>query len=612
MRAVLFGGVCLVLSACGGGDQASGAPDAEEIAAESAALTGYLDGEFEEELLRSPEWLTRLGRDDRQDELSDVTEAAMDADLAWRRESVEAMKAQFDYDKLNDVAKTSYDIWELELEREQAARPWRRHQYIFARGGPHTGLPNFMINFHEVDDVADMDAYVARISEIGRVIDEYLVRAKAATDDGVRMPRFAYEQTLSEAQRVTSGAPFDGGAPSPLYENVLDNTQALVEAGAADETEAAALAERAARAMTEDMYPAYERLIAWLEADIVNTTEDARGAWHLPDGEAYYNWRLENQTTTDMTADEIHELGLAEVARIQAEMEQIKQTVAFDGTLQEFFEFMRTDDQFFLPSTDEGREEYLRQAREHIARVEAKLPEYFGLLPKAGVEVRRVEAFREEPGGAAHYMTGSLDGSRPGVFYAHLVDMSAVSTFRLENLAYHEALPGHHMQRSIAQEMEGLPDFRGQYSYTAYTEGWGLYAEYLGKDMGGYEDPYSDFGRLSGEIWRAVRLVVDTGLHAKGWSEQQGVEYALANSPRPESSVRSEMRRYLVNPAQATTYKIGMNHILDLRAQAQAELGDDFTYAGFHDVVLGGGAVPLPILTERVEGWIAEVKAAQP
>lgn len=606
MRSFLAGGLCLALAACGGAGD--GAPDADQIAAESAALTGYLDGEFEEELQRSPEWLTRLGRKEHYGELSDVSEAALDADIAWRRQSVEEMKSRFDYDKLDDAAKTSYDIWALELDRAEAEEPWRRHQYIFARGGPHTGLPNFMINFHKVDTVADMEAYVSRVSEIGRVIDEYLARAKAATDDGVRMPRFAYEQTLSEARRVTRGAPFDGGDPSPMYANVLDNTQALVASGEADDAEAAELAERAARAMTEDMLPAYRRLIEWLESDIVNTTEDARGAWSLPDGEAYYAWRLQNQTTTEMTADEIHELGLAEVARIHAEMEQIKQTVGFDGSLQDFFEFMRTDDQFFLPNTDEGREEYLRQAREHIDRVKVKLPEYFGLLPKADLVVRRVESFREEPGGAAHYMSGAPDGSRPGVFYVHLSDMSAVSTFRLENLCYHEGLPGHHMQRSIAQEMTGMPVFRGQYSYTAYTEGWGLYAEYLGKDMGGYADPYSDFGRLSGEIWRAVRLVVDTGLHAKGWSEQQGVEYALANSPRPESSVRSEMRRYLVNPAQATTYKIGMNHILELRAEAQAELGPDFNYAGFHDVVLGGGAVPLPVLTRRVRAWIEEVQ----
>ncbi len=607
MRALVVAGISLLLAACAPEDAA---PDADAIAAESRALTGFLDTEFEEELQRSPEWLTRLGRKDHYGELSDVSEAALDEDIAWRRESVETMKARFDYDLLDDAAKTSYDIWALELERAEEGQPWRRHRYIFARGGPHTGLPNFMINFHKVENVEDMEAYISRISAIGRVIDQNLVRAQAAADDGVRMPRFAYEQTLSETRRVLDGAPFTDGAWSPMYEDVVGKTNALVEAGEINDLGGEELLNRAAMAMNEDMYPAYERLIGWLESDIVNTSEDALGAFSLPDGEAYYDWRLKNQTTTEMTADEIHELGLKEVARIQAEMEQIKQTVGFDGSLQDFFNFMRTDDQFFLPNTDEGREEYLRQAREHIAKVEGKLPEYFGLLPKADLEVRRVEAFREEPGGAAHYMSGAPDGSRPGVFYAHLIDMSAVSTFRLENLCYHEGLPGHHMQRSIAQEMTGMPEFRGQYSYTAYTEGWALYAEYLGKDMGGYEDPYSDFGRLSGEIWRAVRLVVDTGLHAKGWSEQQGVEYALANSPRPESSVRSEMRRYLVNPAQATTYKIGMNHILELRAEANAELGADFSYPGFHDVVLGGGAVPLPILTRRVRAWIEDVKGA--
>ncbi len=583
------------------------APEAISIIVEpteSEKLTAYLDAEFEEQLARSPQWLTRLGRKTRYSELNSVTEATLDENLAWRRESVAEMKALVDYDQLDAAAKTSYDIWALELARSEAARPWRRHRYVFARGGPHTRLPGFLINSHAVSTPLDMDAYISRIREIGRVMDEYLDRAKAAAADGIHMPGFAYDQSLSEARRVTAGAPFGPGDPSPVYADALAKIAALEM----DEASADVYRGRVKAAMTENMAPAYARLIAWLEADSANASDDPQGAWALPDGKAYYDWRLENQTTTQMTADEIHQLGLKEVARIQAEMIAIKDTVGFEGSLKDFFNFMRTDPQFFLPNTDEGREEYLRQARDHIARVEQKVPDYFGLLPKAALEVRRVEPFREEAGGAAHYRTGSLDGSRPGVFYAHLIDMSAVSTFRAENLCYHEAIPGHHMQLSIAQEMTGMPVFRGQYKYTAYVEGWALYAEYLGKDMGGYADPYSDFGRLSGEIWRAVRLVVDTGLHAKGWTSDQAIAYALANSPRPESSVRSEVRRYLVNPAQATTYKIGMNHILDLRARAQAELGDTFTYAGFHDVVLGGGSVPLPILTRSVDAWIETVK----
>jgi len=310
-------------------------------------------------------------------------------------------------------------------------------------------------------------------------------------------------------------------------------------------------------------------------------------------------------TTLPLTADEIHDTGLAEVARIHAEMEAIRETVEFDGTLAEFFVFMRESEQFYYPSTDEGREAYLAQARLQLARVQEKLPDYFGMLPKAGLEVRRVEAYREQAGGAAHYMRGTPDGSRPGYFYLHLVDMSAAPRYRLENLAYHEGLPGHHMQISIQQELEGLPRFRSYHGYTAYSEGWGLYAEYLGKDMGFYEDPYSDFGRLSGELWRAVRLVVDTGIHAKRWTEQEAIAYALENSPKAKSAAISEVRRYFNNPAQATAYKIGMMKILELRREAQAALGDDFDYRAFHDTVLGGGALPLPVLEAKVDAWVA-------
>jgi len=330
--------------------------------------------------------------------------------------------------------------------------------------------------------------------------------------------------------------------------------------------------------------------------------------WSLPNGEAYYDARLASMTTLPLTADEIHETGIAEVARIQAEMEQIKRQVGFEGTLQEFFTYLREDDQFYFPSTDEGRNEYLNLADELLARMYERLPDYFGILPKAGLQVKRVEAFRETAGGAAHYAVGTKDGSRPGTFYAHLIDMRAASIFRLENLAYHEGVPGHHMQRSIQVELENVRHFRAAKGYTAYSEGWGLYAEYLGKEMGFYNDPYAEFGRLSGEIWRAVRLVVDTGIHAKQWTQEQAVDYALQNSARPEASVRAEIRRYFNNPGQATAYKIGMLKIQEGRAKAEAELGDDFDIRDFHDTVLGSGQLPMAVLEAEVDSWIESVR----
>jgi uncharacterized protein (DUF885 family) len=287
-------------------------------------------------------------------------------------------------------------------------------------------------------------------------------------------------------------------------------------------------------------------------------------------------------------------------------MEVIRRQVGFDGTLQEFFASIRDDPRFQFPNTDEGREAYLQTARDFYADIEAQLPRFFGLRPQGGLVVKRVEAFREQPGAAQHYRPGTPDGSRPGTYYVHLIDMRSMPKFDMESVAYHEGIPGHHMQVAIQQELTNVPTFRTQGFYTAYVEGWALYAELLAKEMGAYRDPYSDFGRLGAEIWRAIRLVVDTGLHSKQWTEEQAVQYFLANGPTSEGQVRAEIRRYLVMPGQATTYKVGMLKILELRDRALEALGADFDIRAFHDTVLGGGALPLSILERRVDDWILE------
>jgi uncharacterized protein (DUF885 family) len=291
-------------------------------------------------------------------------------------------------------------------------------------------------------------------------------------------------------------------------------------------------------------------------------------------------------------------------------MESLKQKVAFNGTLQQFFVSVRNDRRFRFPNTDEGREGYLQGSRDFYGAIEAKLPQYFGLRPKAGLVVKRVEAFREQPGAAQHYVQGTPDGSRPGTYYVHLIDMNSMPKFDMESVAYHEGIPGHHMQIALAQELTGVPKFRTQAIHTAYVEGWGLYAELLAKEMGAYQDPYSDFGRLGAEIWRAIRLVVDTGLHSKGWTEQQAVDYFLANGPTSEGQIRAEIQRYIVRPGQATAYKIGMLKILELRGRAQKALGSRFDIRAFHDTVLGGGSLPLSILERRVDAWIAAQTAS--
>jgi uncharacterized protein (DUF885 family) len=573
--------------------------------ADDAALTAFLDAAFEAELALDPEQLTSLGRKEQQDRFTDPSDAAAAARLAWRRANVAQMKKRFDRIRLGEDARVSYDMWVLELERAEASTRWRGHGYIFDRNGPHTGLPNFLINQHRVDTPADMEAYVARVTALGPTLDVYLDRAKASAAKGIRMPGFAYDQSIELIGRLTSGAPFGDGADNALYADAKEKAAGLVAAKKIDAAAADAFTTRIASAMTGSLKPAYGRIKAWLEADRAAAGNDPRGAGALPDGAAYYDAMLRLQTTTGMTADEIHDLGLAEVARIRAEMEVLKAKIGYAGKLEDFFVFLRSDDRFYVANDDAGRAIYLKTAGDYLAGMRARLPEQFGRLPKADLIVKRVEAFREEPGGAAHYSAAALDGSRPGIYYVHLADTRATPIYEIEGTTYHEGLPGHHMQIALAQEMVGTPEFRKNYFYGAYGEGWALYVERLAKEMGFYTDPYSDFGRLGREIWRAIRLVVDTGIHAKGWSEEQALAFYTANSPQPIGKIRSEIRRYFVTPGQATSYKVGMQRILALREKAQKALGSRYDQKMFHEVVLGRGSVPLPVLEAQVDRWIA-------
>lgn len=608
MRSLLLGALLLVTAACGD----RGAPQTDAGVrtgiTESERFTAWLDNEYAEQLDFSPLAKTRLGDKSDLGELDDVSEAALAAELQWRRDSVARMRAEFDREALDPQGQTSWDLWEYELQDEERNAPFQRHRFIFGRNGPQSALPASFINYQIVESAADMRAYISRLQQSRRYLQQYLERAQRAAADGIRAPYFDYDRALREAGSVISGAPFDARGDSPIWADITAKIDGLVQSGAIDGAVADELTVAARSALLTSFKPGYEEIQAWLRADRDNVPAVAQGAWSLPNGDEFYGVRLRTMTTLPLTAAEIHELGLSEVARIQDEMQGIRAQVGFAGTLQEFFEFMRTDEQFYYPNTDQGRADYLALADELLAATYAKLPDYFGILPRAGLQVKREEAFREQAGGAAHYTRGAPDGSRPGTFYVHLADMRAVAVNRLENLAYHEGVPGHHMQRSIQQELEGIPRFRTQIGYTAFTEGWGLYAELLGKEMGGYQDPYADFGRLSGEIWRAVRLVVDTGIHALRWSEEEAVAYALANSSRPEQSVRAEIERYFNNPAQATSYKIGMIKILELRARAQAELGAAFDIRAFHDLVLGSGPLPLALLERQVERWIASRK----
>ena len=580
---------------------------------ETERLNKWLDELWEEQLDFSPELRTSLGIKEDYNKLDDYTLQAQEEQLAWLRTSVSTMERDFNYDSLTDDGKLSWDMWSYALEESEAGVPFRGHVYLYGRGGIQSGLPNFLINFHRVDTPEDMDAYISRLQEIDRVLGEVLERAQANAAAGVRQPAFGYEFAIDEIRRITSGIPFntnDDTPNSPLWTDVQTKVGELLENDLIDEEQAQGYIEEARSIIESEVATAYQMVLAWLQADMENASDEAQGVWALPNGRAYYDYRLVQMTTLDITADEIHQIGLDEVERLLAEMQAIKNEIGFEGTLQSFFEFVRSDPNNYYESTDAGRQQYLDDNYAYLDSINEVLPDYFGRLPLADLEIRRVEAFREQDGAAQHYFPGTPDGSRPGVYYSHMSDMSSLPKHQVEDVLYHEGNPGHHMQIAIQQELADIPRFRTQYFTTAYVEGWGLYAEWLAKEMGGFENLMSDFGRLGGEIWRAIRLVVDTGIHAKQWTEEQAVEYFLSNSDSSESSIRSEIKRYFANPGQATAYKIGMMNIQQARANAEAALGNDFDIRAFHDVILGAGALPLQLMHGRVDRWVAEVQSA--
>ena len=600
----------LALAACGNQNPPAETTEPEVSMTESDKLNEWFEVKYEEELMMSPIGLTFLGRKERYDEIDDMTEAAEDEQLEWKRQTVEEMKASFDYAALTDDAKLSYNLWAHQYEQSKNAVPFRRNDYVFTQmQGIHTFLPTLLLSFHKVEEASDMDALISRVSGVGVAMNQLVDRAKLGAEEGVRPPRFSYEIVTTQAQDVISGAPFDDSeTDSSLWGGIKGSVAALQEAGDIDEAQANAYLESAKTALIDNLKPSYENLISFMQADIANTSEEAQGASALPNGDAYYANQLAIRTTTDMTADEVHQLGLSEVTRIRAEMEELKQKAGFEGTLQEYFTYIRDNkdsEEHYYPNTDEGRQGYIDDATAAIENIKLQLPKYFGILPKADLEVKRVEPFREQDGAPQHYFSGTPDGSRAGIYYAHLSDMTAMPKNELEVIAYHEGLPGHHMQISIAQELTGVPTFRTQAGSTAYIEGWALYSEKLAKEMPStYVTINSDFGRLGSEIWRAIRLVVDSGMHSKGWTEDEAVEYFSQNSPAPLETIRTEVQRYLVWPGQATSYKVGMIFIQDLREAAEKELGDRFDIGGFHDAVLDGGALPLSMLKSTVDTFL--------
>lgn len=563
-----------------------------------AELKTFFDQVDAENLAYSPQGKAYRGiRDADYGKWNDPSDAAEAAAFARGQKALATMKARFDPSKLSPDDRLSYRLFEYQAERAARAHPYRNNDYIFDQmNGAQSQMPAFLINIHSVKSKADAEAYVARLQAMGPQMDALIAEAKSRSQSGVMPPKWVYPFVLDDARNVIKGAPFDDGAPSTLLADLTKKVEALDMAA----PEKAALIEAGRQALTTSVKPAYERLIAEMERQqAIAPIED--GIWRLKDGAAYYTQLLANYTTTDLSADQIHQIGLDNVARIHGEMRQIMDKVGFKGSLQEFFAFVRTDDRFYFKT----REDYLATVDARLKAMQAKLPDYFGTLPKAPLTVKAVEAFREKSAGKAFYQSPAPDGSRPGTYYVNLYNLKDMASTELEALAYHEGLPGHHLQRSVQTELGDLPPFRRFGGVTAYTEGWGLYSEELAKDMGFYEDPYSDFGRLGMELWRACRLVVDTGIHHKRWSREQAIRYLTDNTPNPPGDISKAIERYVVYPGQATAYMIGKLKIMELRDKAQKQLGPKFSYARFHDAVLKSGPVPLTVLEERIDAWIA-------
>ena len=592
--------------------EAPAAATPEQVKAESARLNAWFDAQYEQQLQFSPIQLSFQGRKELNDQLDDMSEAGLRKQLAWMEASVKEMESGFDYARLDPETRLSWDLWKRQYENARDGLPFLADGYPFDQmSGMQNLVPTFLINFHKVDEEKDYLAYVSRLQQVPVAFDQLLERARASATQGIRPPKFAYEGVIDQSKKVVAGAPFSDGPDSALWADAQAKADALARDGKVSAGRAAELKELAKQALLENVAPGYARVIAFAEEELPQAAVNATGVGTThPNGKAYYEYQLRQNTTTGMNAEQIHELGLAEVARLRGELEALQKKMGIEGDLQAFFEHVRNDPARVYPNTDAGRQAYIDQASADIANIKTHLPEYFGLMPKADLVVKRVEAFREQDGAAQHYYPSTPDGSRPGVYYAHLSDMNAMPKTELEVIAYHEGLPGHHMQIAIAQELTGIPKFRTQYNTTAYAEGWGLYSEWLAKEIPDtYKTDYAEYGRLMSEMWRAIRLVVDTGLHAKGWTEQQAIDYFTTNSSVPAAAIKSEVQRYLVNPGQATAYKVGMIRIQELRRKAEAELGDKFDIRGFHDAVLGGGALPLDLLEKRVDLWIAAKKA---
>ena len=585
------------------------AAPAPVTASEDDRLNAFFEGVFQRNLKDSPVLQSQLGmKGPDYGKWGDFSDAERIRQNELVKQDLARLRSEFSYDALSERTQVSYRIFELLQETELRNFPWRFHNYSFhTMSNPVTSLVTFMQNVHRMDDVPDAEAYISRLAGIELAYRQSIEIMNLAADRGIVPTSYSFDPVLADGRNVLSGEPFDESGKDSA---ILADFRGKVDTLAIADSEKERLMDAGIAAMRGPMRGGVEAMLAAIDG-LRSKSPGPNGVWKLPDGDAYYKNRIEFWTTEpELGADAIHQIGQDEVARIRSEMQAIMQKVGFQGDLPAFFRHLRTDPANFYPNTDAGRQAYLDQSKAYIDAIYSDVGTYFNVLPKAPLEVRRVEEWREATAPIAFYNQPTPDGSRPGIYYVNLHDMSTRQKHGMETVAYHEGAPGHHFQIAIQQELTGVPTFQKFAYFGAYIEGWGLYAERLAKEQGRFTDPMKDFGRLQDEMLRAVRLVVDTGAHAKKWTREQMIDYMLANNPMSTEDAVKEVERYIDNPGQALSYKIGMIKILELREKAKAELGARFDIRDFHDVVLQNGAVALPVLEELVDDYIAARKAA--
>lgn len=557
-------------------------------------LHDLLKEQWEYVLQTNPEFASILGDKRYNDKLGDFSQAAIDRDIEQTRVFLRKFEA-IDTAGFPEQERLNRDLMvrDMRIGLEGVKfKGWEMPVNQF--GGIHIDAPQLVSQF-PFDTVKDYDDYIARLKQVPRVFDETMAQMRNGMRDGLMPPRILLMQVVEQSETIAK----QKAEESPFSEPVKKFPASFSEA------DKKRLSDAVISAVRDQVLPTYVKFTAFVRDEYAPKGRTDIGIWSLPDGAARYERALRNMTTTNMTAEQIHQLGLSEVKRIAAEELAIAKKFGFND-LKSFNESLKKNPAVHAKS----REQILEEYRKYTEQMYVQLPKLFGRLPKGKVEVVAVEPFREKQASGAQYRQGTPDGSRPGQIVVNTYDHENQLTITNESTAYHEGVPGHHMQIAIGQELPELPPFRQQAGYTAFVEGWALYSERLGKEVGFYSNPYNDYGRLEDEQWRAIRLVVDTGIHYKKWTRDQVVQYMRDNSSTNEAQIQAETDRYIAWPGQATAYKVGQLTILRLREEARNALGARFDIRAFHDEVLGAGALPMDVLEQRIKSWIARAKSA--